>query len=559
MKKAPLGMVLVWSAAVAMLTFGCDGATVSHPDALAVYVPDAATDSVKVDVGADAGPVSGTGGRGGNLSSSGGTGSGGLAGIGGTAGSSAVAGASGTGGAPTTGGASGSSVGGAGGRGGMTTASGGATPATGGRANTGGAAGTGGVVSTGGAPATGGRVGTGGTATGGSGTGGRGTGGSSTGGSGTGGTVPQSGASLYVVAHPDDELLFMNPDLETDIQSGRPVVTIYVTSGDGGDPNSAWRARETSGMAAHAAMAGVASNWLCGGATYGGKTTTRCTLPARDGLVIVLLRVVDGTVPSTTSTGAIATIDKAATYTPAELMATLAAIQTQVAPVKVGTMDGTLAHGSDHQDHIAVGVLMFDVARADGVARTLAMYRGYSMFEPAFATGMLPTPEPVNLTAAQYQEKLRIISVYEPPPLDAPFDEWCHRMYAARMVTGASAPVHTSAGSCLQASGTADGASVTVATCNGAASQNWTVGTNSHVVASGGRCLAVATGGTAAVLRTCNNASADQRWTLLSNGQLRGTALTCLTFTGSSVSAMACGSDTSQPLYSPPASQRWAR
>ncbi|MEP6653533.1 MAG: PIG-L family deacetylase, partial [Myxococcales bacterium] len=447
MKKAPLGMVLVWGGAVAMLTVGCDGATVAHPDVIAVHVPgDAATDSVSVDGGADASPVTGTGGRGGNLSSSGGTGSGGIAG------SSGAGGASSTGGAPTTGGASGSSMGGARGgataSGGMTAGSGGAAPATGGRANTGGAVGTGGIATTGGAPATGGRVGTGGMSTGGS-----NTGGSNTGGTGTGGAAPQSGASLYVVAHPDDELLFMNPDLDTDIQAGRPVVTIYVTSGDGGDPNSAWRARETSGMAAHAAMAGVASNWLCGGATYAGKTTTRCTLPGRDGLVMVMLRVGDGFVPNTTFAGTVATIDKAATYTRTELMATLAAIQTQVAAVKVGTMDGTLAYGSDHQDHIAVGVLMFDVARADGVARALTMYRGYSMFEPMFATGMLPTAEPVNLTTAQYQEKLRVISVYEPPPLDDPFDEWCHRMYPMRMVTGASAPLHTSAGSCLQASG----------------------------------------------------------------------------------------------------------
>jgi LmbE family N-acetylglucosaminyl deacetylase len=392
-------------------------------------------------------------------------------------------------------------------------------------------------------------------------TGGSNTGGSGTGGSGTGGNGNPQSPSLYVVAHPDDELLFMNPDLETDIQSGRPVTTIYLTSGDGGDPNSAWRARETSGMAAHAAMAGVASNWLCGGATYAGKTTTRCSLPGRDGLVIILLRVVDSTIPKdSTSTATIPTVDKAATYTRAELFATLAAIQTQVAPGKVGTLDGTLAHGSDHQDHVASGVLMFDVARADGVARTLAMYRGYSMFEPMFADGMLPAAEPENLTAAQYQEKLRIISVYETPPLDDGFEQWCHRMYAVRMVTGASAPLHTSAGSCLQASGTSDGASVTVATCNGATSQNWTLGTNSHVVGPGGRCLAVATSGAAAaVLRTCNNTAAEQRWTLLSNGQLRGTALTCLNFSGSAVSAMPCGSDTSQPRYSPPASQRWAR
>ena len=37
---------------------------------------------------------------------------------------------------------------------------------------------------------------------------------------------------LVVVAHPDDDIIFMNPDLETFNRSGSPSCTVYVTSGD---------------------------------------------------------------------------------------------------------------------------------------------------------------------------------------------------------------------------------------------------------------------------------------------------------------------------------------
>lgn len=223
----------------------------------------------------------------------------------------------------------------------------------------------------------------------------------------------------------------------------------------------------------------------------------------------------------------------------------------------MGTMDGSFAYGSDHVDHVATAVLMLDAARADGVARTVVMYRGYSMFEPSFATGMLPAAELANLTDAQYREKLRIISVYQAPPLDVSFDEWCKRLYAMRMMTGAAAPLRASTSQCLQASGSADGAAVTLAACNNAGAQNWTVGPSSRVVAASGKCLALATGGTAAVVRACNTAAADQRWTLLDNGQLRGSGVTCLSFTGTAVSAGPCSADTSQARYAPPAAQRW--
>ncbi len=39
---------------------------------------------------------------------------------------------------------------------------------------------------------------------------------------------------MAVVAHQDDSLLFLSPDLLHDIQAGDCVTTVYVTAGDGG-------------------------------------------------------------------------------------------------------------------------------------------------------------------------------------------------------------------------------------------------------------------------------------------------------------------------------------
>src|SRR5262249_1078319 len=36
---------------------------------------------------------------------------------------------------------------------------------------------------------------------------------------------------MYVVAHQDDDLLFMNPDIQNSIRNGNQVVTVYTTNG----------------------------------------------------------------------------------------------------------------------------------------------------------------------------------------------------------------------------------------------------------------------------------------------------------------------------------------
>jgi|GEM_PF-2206951 len=519
--------------------------------------------------GGTGGVTTGTGGgSGGHVGSGGvigsggaGTGTGGL----GTGGQTTGTGGQGTGGQTTgTGGqGTGGQTTGAGGQG--TGGQGTGGQGTGGQGTGGqgtGGQGTGGQGTGGqgtGGQGTGGQ-GTGGQGTGGQGTGGQGTGGQDAGGQGTGGQDAGSDAgggagnpTLYVVAHPDDELLFINPDLEADIQAGRKVRTVYVTSGDLTDY---YLTREAGVMSAGAAMAGVDNNWSCTSATYAGKAVKSCTLVARPLVTSLFMRIGDGQVMNLFTGGTATTADNSSTYDQAQTLAVLAAIQAEFQPTRVGTLDGTLAYGSEHSDHIAAAFFTFDVARSDGVVRQLIMYRGYTMY----ADPPPPGPMPANLSVAQYAEKLRIMDVYGGPVSPGGiYDQWCQRFYPIPATPGGPGPLRANAGPCLAPTSSADGAALQVVTCDGSAGQIWTVGGDSRVVGLGGRCLGVADDGTTAVIKTCNG-GADQRWTLMSSGQLKGTRDSCLTTYGTSVLSQVCGSEPNAddpPLFFPPTTQEW--
>ncbi|HEU5332417.1 MAG TPA: glycosyl hydrolase family protein [Actinocrinis sp.] len=94
-------------------------------------------------------------------------------------------------------------------------------------------------------------------------------------------------------------------------------------------------------------------------------------------------------------------------------------------------------------------------------------------------------------------------------------------------------------GKCLSVAGgaTADGSTADIFTCNGSASENWTVGANGTIVgAPSGKCLEVAGASTAdraAVdISTCTGA-ANQQWTVNSGGTVVGAQSgKCLSVTG---------------------------
>jgi len=67
---------------------------------------------------------------------------------------------------------------------------------------------------------------------------------------------------LDIVAHQDDDLLFMNPDLLHDIKAGRCIRTVYITAGDNGSGKFYWLNREQGSEAAYSYMTGLTNIWV---------------------------------------------------------------------------------------------------------------------------------------------------------------------------------------------------------------------------------------------------------------------------------------------------------
>ncbi|WP_282048039.1 FG-GAP-like repeat-containing protein [Sulfitobacter mediterraneus] len=70
-----------------------------------------------------------------------------------------------------------------------------------------------------------------------------------------------AGATLSIVAHIDDDLLFQNPDIQHSISAGGGHTTVYLTAGDAGQDADYWEGRELGAKAAYAHMAG-ANDWV---------------------------------------------------------------------------------------------------------------------------------------------------------------------------------------------------------------------------------------------------------------------------------------------------------
>ena len=67
---------------------------------------------------------------------------------------------------------------------------------------------------------------------------------------------------MNIVAHQDDDLLFMNPDLLHDIQANHCVRTVYVTAGDAGSSRFYWLGRQQGSEAAYSQMLGNSDIWV---------------------------------------------------------------------------------------------------------------------------------------------------------------------------------------------------------------------------------------------------------------------------------------------------------
>ncbi|BFU44861.1 PIG-L family deacetylase [Krasilnikovia sp. MM14-A1004] len=222
------------------------------------------------------------------------------------------------------------------------------------------------------------------------------------------------GTSMQVVAHQDDDILFVNPDLRTDIRAGRCVVTLFLTAGDAGRPVTYWRGREAGAMAAYATMAGVRNRWVSRPVTLAGHRITRVKLAGRQ-ISLLFLRLPDGhgyanhdweTMAKLWkgSIPAVHSIDTGAAYTRDGLVATVGAAMSAWQPDVVRTLDYSAGYGrGDHGDHVSAGYVTYTAHLGYATAHRLYGYRGYPI-----------SAEPVNLSSIAARAKRAVFFAYAP-------------------------------------------------------------------------------------------------------------------------------------------------
>lgn len=217
------------------------------------------------------------------------------------------------------------------------------------------------------------------------------------------GVVP--GGVMQVVAHQDDDLFFMNPDLDRSIDAGLPSTTVYLTAGeitgDGASSEERARNRQRGAQNAYAYMAGAADSddstqaeWSGDVWKTNGKLLERYWLRSKPQVQLLFfdlhdssLRQLRQTTEQETVLPAGGMVSTASKYTSTDVVATLTTIMETYRPTLLRTQDaepddsassGMGSFRSDHPDHSTGAALARQAAAGYTGALFEAGYRDYN-------------------------------------------------------------------------------------------------------------------------------------------------------------------------------------
>jgi LmbE family N-acetylglucosaminyl deacetylase len=264
-------------------------------------------------------------------------------------------------------------------------------------------------------------------------------------------TCTSANSSMNVVAHEDDDILFIDSPTYLDVTSGRCLTTVYLTAGDDGQGASYWQGREDGAMAAYAKMARAGNAWTTTELrTSSGQVAVTRTLNGTD-IRLIFLRLPTGSPGGRVAyhheclgrlragtSPLVHAVDATANYTSDSLRATLTGFMMTFHPGVVRTLDYTDPYGDgDHADHHNAAYFTYEAQRDyTGPHRALG-FRGYPM-----------TKLPANEADTDAARKLAIFLAYaEHDPKvcqtvvacrqDRTYWPWMSRAY---QVTGPPAP-----------------------------------------------------------------------------------------------------------------------
>lgn len=178
--------------------------------------------------------------------------------------------------------------------------------------------------------------------------------------------------TVNIVAHQDDDLLFMNPDIMRDIQAGKCVRTIYLTAGDSGSGRYYTLNREQGSEAAYSTMLGRPEVWVQHIVKLSSKQFVTIASPKDNPkLSLIFMHLPDGNLVgqgfaatdhesldhlNSSNLRQIHSVDNQSVYTSAQLIQALTTLLRTYQPSEVRSQSAyTDSVYPDHSDHRAAG------------------------------------------------------------------------------------------------------------------------------------------------------------------------------------------------------------
>ena len=332
-------------------------------------------------------------------------------------------------------------------------------------------------------------------------------------------------AALTIVAHQDDDLLFMQPDLHDAVRGGLGVTNVYVTAGNASAGVDAAERRDQAIMVAYGSIAGD-NDWSCGWIEIAGHAAEHCRLESAQ-LSLVFLGYPDGLRHAENHQGllqlwegkvkTVSTVARVTTkYDQPGLIAALAEIIDITAPRTLRTLEIAATHGDDHPDHMLVGALAVLATAASSQAPELISYRGYPITgEPA--NNSLVVADSLDAFAhydACASDCGRCGAACLTDRLEAGYVDMLQRHYAIGMRRAASGELHLGDG-CVTV--TSVGEPAAVGDC--ASAPPWQLDDRGELRSSTGLCLQVMVTGEVLAVE-CGGRGPGERFFLDEEGHL---------------------------------------
>ncbi|MFF5563077.1 ricin-type beta-trefoil lectin domain protein [Streptomyces sp. NPDC012623] len=364
---------------------------------------------------------------------------------------------------------------------------------------------------------------------------------------------PECRRTLVGVAHPDDDLYFLDPEIGATIRAGCQVTTVYLTAGDDGKtPRRVAldyvEKREQGVRAAYASLAGAPDRWTEGTVRVNGRAIRSFTLdrPSGPAVRLLFLGVHDG-LPRGQGENSMLKLFRGVreriplfgsreTFTAEQLVTTLSDLARQDRAQRILTLDHDnasfaygLSGGVDHSDH---GIGARYIRRAGYLAGIpVSAYLGYTMssLRPNLPQGQVPPKEAavrryIAGAACRHGSGCAAAGVYKGrlPPDSA---KWIHRQYRQTHRAPRPGEIMADIGrttafgdrapeQCLEAvTARAKDGAVRINGCDGTRAQRWDIRSDGTIrsLLHGSHCLTELSGG--AGLTRCSPSRAAQRWT----------------------------------------------